>query len=591
MLKKSRHCPVKGSRGVDSKAVKLARELFESLDTPFSLGLSIALSSGDYETLVSARVDPHGYTDAETFSQDYLAAEAFSKYPDWNTGVDREAVAIAKFLESESVCLETNRRLRRPLPPDLQSPVGVASVLFTARRKIEALLGDFCWSQAERFFDFGPGACFALPRRKSHAFYKFSGIPETTRECAVAADALIKSVPGWTFHLACLTESQSGNDSLVNIVPGNRITTVPKNAKTDRVIAIEPLVNGMLQKGIGGVIRNRLRRVGVNLNDQVPNQDLAREGSILGNFATIDLKSASDCVSTGIVRELLPPTWVSAIELCRSTRGVLPNGSMIYYQKVSSMGNGFTFELESLIFWALCSSVIDLSGARERRMRVYGDDLIVSSEVAEDVISVLSFAGFETNEKKTFITGPFRESCGKHFFRGVDVTPFYLREKITVAQLLLYANNVRRWSRHPVWGMRPVLYTAYQGAVSLLPEKLRKPRIPDGFGDSALIGDFDEALPRRAGRGLEGWRVTVRLPISNSLKVDGIPYLLASLLRKEVPRVRPVVKGSDEWLQMLRVDGGRSVLGSIPDGEVFQNCEILVPQWDNFGPWLTTKAA
>lgn len=138
---------------------------------------------------------------------------------------------------------------------------------------------------------------------------------------------------------------------------GNKVTTVPKNSKTDRVIAIEPLMNMYVQKGIGGAIRHSLRSVGINLNDQTSNQRLAREGSLQGKLATVDLSSASDSVSLLLVEELLPPDWVAAIKLCRSPCGVLPDGSVINYQKVSSMGNGFTFELESLIFWAACSSV------------------------------------------------------------------------------------------------------------------------------------------------------------------------------------------------------------------------------------------
>lgn len=227
MLGKKRHIRNTGQRSVDHRAVKLAGDLFTALDTPFSLSQKIRLDSGDYQGLVSAEVNPHGYTDAGKFARDYLAAEAFSKFPGWELGVDRATVAITKFLESEENCRLTNARLKRPYPVDLKNPTGVAAVMFTARQKIRRLLREFRWADAERFFDFGPGATFSLPRKKRNAFYKFSGIPETTRECAVAGEALVKSIPGWSFHLACLTGAQSSNDSLIDIVEGNRITTVP----------------------------------------------------------------------------------------------------------------------------------------------------------------------------------------------------------------------------------------------------------------------------------------------------------------------------------------------------------------------------
>lgn len=574
--------PSKGSRRWFSSVQQLAGSIFCAVGSPVALSQEIRLRNRDFMGLVSCSVDPRGYDCAAAFAGDYLVSELFSKFPSWDLGIDREKVALSKFADSERICLETNRRLRASVEWDFKKVLSPAAVLHTAAAKIRWLLGDFSWSDAERFFGFGPGATFALSRRHRDPFYKFSGIPEATRECAVAGQAVIDSIPGWRFHLQTILSAESESDSLINIAPGNRVTTVPKNAKTDRVIAIEPALNMFIQKGIGGVIRRRLRRVGINLNDQTPNQRMAREGSITGKLATIDLSAASDSVAYELVRQLLPSDWFAALELCRSSVGILPSGEKIYYQKFSSMGNGYTFELESLIFWALISAVQSLTGRVGSRFLVYGDDIVVHVDEAPDVIEVLSYCGFSCNMKKTFVDGPFRESCGKHYFRGVDVTPFYVRKDMNVEQMLLFCNNLRRYARL-AYGLDGRFQSVYEEAVSMLPQKLRRPRLPDGFGDAALIGDFDECTPSRAPRGFEGWRIAVRLPVIKGVRVGGWPYLLRQLLG--VPE-----RVAQDLSEGMRLTGGESLLGAIPESISYKVCKVLVPRWEDFGPWLTTRA-
>jgi hypothetical protein len=360
-------------------------------------------------------------------------------------------------------------------------------------------------------------------------------------------------------------------EALLDIVPGNRVTTVPKNAKTDRTIAIEPDMNMYIQKGIGSLIRDRLVRVGIDLNDQSRNQSLAKEGSLTGTLATIDLSSASDTVSMRLVEELLPEDWVSAIKLCRSPRGILPDGSLISYQKVSSMGNGFTFELESLIFWALCSTVLSWFKPRESRLAVYGDDIIISSEVYGTVVWLLNYCGFTVNVKKSFSAGPFRESCGKHFFKGVDVTPFYIRDDVKSPDRLIWlANSIRRWARHPVWGLDGRLHNAYSSVVSKLPVSLQRPSIPDGLGDIALMGDFDEARPPRS-KHLFSWVAIGVGDIRPTFVPGEVPYLLRSLSSLE--RNKEGTGASSGITNSLK--------------RCWRLIKVPVTQWESYGVWLT----
>jgi hypothetical protein len=225
-----------------------------------------------------------------------------------------------------------------------------------------------------------------------------------------------------------------------NIVGGSELDTVPKNSKVDRVICIEPDMNMYLQKGVGLMIRRRLKRMGVNLNSQTLNQHLAWIGSRTGSLATIDLRSASDTIALAIVRDLVPYEWFLVIERLRSAYTRI-DGSYEPLEKVSSMGNGFTFELESLIFWALTEATVDHLGCCDRRLAIYGDDIVVHGSVAPQLIEVLAYVGFTTNMEKTFVTGPFRESCGKHYFLGCDVTPVYIKEPVSTPEALFRVCN------------------------------------------------------------------------------------------------------------------------------------------------------
>jgi len=209
------------------------------------------------------------------------------------------------------------------------------------------------------------------------------------------------------------------------MVDFNKIVMVPKTAKTHRTIAIEPLLNGYVQKGVDLFMRSCLKAYGIDLSDQTRNQKLARIGSSgeFNTFVTIDLSSASDSIAIETVRDLLPPEWFNFLCRIRSPRYESAWGSGTY-EKFASMGNGFCFPLETLIFASLCVAANVATG--EREFSVYGDDIIVRQSAALLTIELLARYGFETNVDKTFIFGPFRESCGADFVNGVNVRPYTL---------------------------------------------------------------------------------------------------------------------------------------------------------------------
>lgn len=467
-------------------------------------------------------------SDPGRFAVEYLFEEILSKFDDGKPSADKERTTWDRFHKAEEACASTNQRLRTHDPAFFSTEsTGVYSLIEAARRKISWVLGPLDLDEVHGLMEFTSGASTRLPRRYGHQAYKFSSTKETTSGNLPFAYAVVQHSP----LLSGRPVFGEGpcNDPLrfLKEVVGNKLISVPKNYKTERTIAIEPDMNMYVQKGFGNVIRRRLRRVGVDLDHgQQTNRDLALFGSATGHLATIDLSMASDTVSRELVELLLPPDWFSCLEQARSQYGVLPSGELMYYQKFSSMGNGFTFELETLIFWSFAQSVAEAYGAGTRLIAVYGDDIIVPASVSDPLCELLRFVGFTPNEKKTFSSGPFRESCGKHYFNGVDVSPFYVKsEDNTLLGLFKLHNQFYRWASrlekdgYPIVGWRWLCSWLRSRA----PKTWRRPRIPDGMGDGAFLGTFDECRPstpiaaKPQYKGWEGWQVVVLAEVTRSI--------------------------------------------------------------------------
>lgn len=448
--------------------ISSALRLLESLDTPVSLGVAIQLRYSEWGDIVKrglgSTLNPLDYRSAEDFRKDYLATCLLQKVDFVSIpGVDKKEVAMSKWRECELQCTITNYRLMK----EGSMPEPVWCAIQRAKRKISSLLGEFSWDEAESQAAFGKGGTTRLPRRRACAANKTWGTLHVSSlylnrasECFKDVFRLNREFTSWEAwgltapdeeSIAPLKEGAPAHGLIA--VDWNKVTTVPKSAKTDRTIASEPDVNIWIQKGIGRCIRQRLRRAGIDLSTQENNQHLAQIGSETGEWATIDLSSASDTVSERLVEMLIPDDWLEALAMTRSTHGLLPDGEKILYRKWSSMGNGYTFELETLIFWALTSAVLELNEAPVRRVVVYGDDIIMPSQYYGAVADVFTYCGFTVNQEKSFHTGPFRESCGKHYFLGEDVSPFYLKHRLDGPhRWFWWTNRIRHWCRREVAG-------------------------------------------------------------------------------------------------------------------------------------------
>ena len=396
--------------------------------------------------------EPSIHITAQEFMADYQAYNLLRKSRESYFGVappsEDQLVtkAVSGFLEVEERCKFFNDRGYIPGTAPTSDMLAPEVVFQTARRKIALLLGNFDLDEFAVRVDFSSGASTRLRKADAAVPVKFTGKPHVTRACSLLAVSIMWHHEPWRLYCQERFGRESDPCTWVTVVEGSEYFTVPKTADTLRGAAKEPELNMLCQKAIGSMIRSRLRRVRIDLDDQTYNQYLAGCGSRTGALATIDLEAASDSVALRLVRDLLPHDWYRFIAMTRSEQILLPDGTRHTLEKVSSMGNGFTFELESLIFWALTSSVVDLSKVEDRRIGVYGDDIICHSSCANDLINVLAYCGFSCNTEKTWTAGPFRESCGKHYFYGSDVTPFNIKEDLDALENRFHlVNQLNEW--------------------------------------------------------------------------------------------------------------------------------------------------
>lgn len=478
--------------------VESAQQILHALDCPRALSVSIMLKHSMWDEIANLKINPLDYNDSRSFFRAYQSVKLLSKAKWLPTSIDKEGVAKEKFSEAEKLCSRTNDFWRAYRQSKLQLLPGYERIISSARRKIGKVLGDQLYKWTE-LCDFGPGADGSTKRGMTSAYNKLTDPGDVTIGAYPYLDVFSE--------ISSLSRLFLGDPETrrlrVEISRGNSVTFVPKNAKTDRPIAVEPRWNMFMQKGLGRYLRMRLKYFGVNLDFQGLNQALAIYGSYTGKYATLDLASASDTVSKELVLALLPEPWLTVFGALRSPAYHL-DGEWRSYEKWSSMGNGYTFELESLLFWALASSV-------HEDVAVYGDDLIVPSDSFEAIVRVLELAGFSINTEKSFHLGPFRESCGQDAFLGDPVTPIYWKDPLDDQGTLSLVNQVNLLAIH--LGSRELrsqsLKKAWKGLVYQLPKRFQT-KGPDTL--STVIHDSESSWRAVRRYGWDGKFINLWLP-------------------------------------------------------------------------------
>lgn len=278
----------------------------------------------------------------------------------------------------------------------------------------------------------------------------------------------IKDFPLWSDA----EETRKRTFGSPDIVAGNRMSFVPKNTTTSRSICVEPVLNMFFQLGLGGLLEKRLWDCfHIDLARQPDiNRRLALRASLTSRHSpgermvTIDLASASDSMSMKMLSEFLPPSFLNWLCMLRSPTSQ-DGEEEIVLNMVSTMGNGFTFPLQTALFSCVVSaafsvdSITRINNPREPRLLnqpepnwgVFGDDIIVPYRLYGKVRRLLEILGFELNTDKTCVYGSFRESCGVDAYDGVDVRGVYLKTLRTPQDVYSIVNQLNVWSfRHGI---------------------------------------------------------------------------------------------------------------------------------------------
>lgn len=497
-----------------------------------------ALQEGRYADAVSqsGALSEQQYGEITDYRLSAQLVALVKKVPFKDSSLDPEGNAFAKYLQAESDCCENNKVLRlfaalmngtstdeRCICEDAQR---VTRILMRAQHYVKKAIGNKPpLAKIYEMCRFGTGAAVGIHGNSTHLLRKLSEPKWTcTRVAAPYVKAAAKLSPmfwealglGEEATLIPKLQCRQGDRGLyehfntkheveakrlydlwlspnhaeelfdeametrISYVEHDLINFVLKQADCHRAVGNQPLLNTFIQLGTGDWMFDALKRVGIDLRygAEELNGPLAFLGSSCEGlpFSTIDLRSASDTLCIGICKLLLPPAWFNFLNNIR-TPGFQTKQMEARYEKFVAMGNGFCFPLETLIFWSLVQAVYDHNELPDRTCAVYGDDIIVYQSAALELIEVLEVAGFDTNTSKTFVYGPFRESCGQDFFNGVNVRPFVLDEVI------------ENWGQvyHLINSLRNKGYRALaEKLIELVPEKRRLYRHRPGTSDSAI---------------------------------------------------------------------------------------------------------
>lgn len=231
-----------------------------------------------------------------------------------------------------------------------------------------------------------------------------------------------------------------------------KLAIVPKDKRGPRVICTQPTGLMWIQQGQRSVLERAIetcsvlrhnRRLISDVSDasilfdnQSQNAALALESSRTREFATLDLKDASDLVSVGLVRFLFSKRDWDYLR-CSRAQYVKVDGKSHWCHMFAPMGSAMCFPVESLVFWSLATAAALVNrGVNTRAINkylaatkwlqlnlsevfVFGDDIIVRREAADCVMSILEQCGLRPNRSKCFIEGLYRESCGLDAWSGV----------------------------------------------------------------------------------------------------------------------------------------------------------------------------
>lgn len=311
---------------------------------------------------------------------------------------------------------DTQMRIQQRVPEGLTAHL----VLQKARAIVKDVLGDFDMEEHLRACRFGKRASYGVLGQDSYLDVKL--------ECPVSGTA---DHIAWFEKTVLISDRLLGDAILQRTdVPKYHVCDhlnyglVPKKWNALRGIMPNTTIGSYYTYGLGKMIAARLKeKIGIDISrQQNRHRKWIKEMSLDRKHVTADLSAASDSFTTAILTRLVPRQWLNKLKFGRASH-YRYKGKKYYLNSFMTMGNGYTFPLQTLLFYALIKAIGDLAGVKGI-YSVYGDDLIYPRRIHRYVESILPKLGFILNADKTFCTDHFRESCGLDYFRGVEVRSF-----------------------------------------------------------------------------------------------------------------------------------------------------------------------
>jgi hypothetical protein len=386
------------------------------------------------------------------------------------TSDDADAVAKSKFFASNKRCKDWS------FEPESE----VDRLLFGEfRKEIDNFLhpaGQELISSYRLILDearVGPGSSLGAKGNSMYAKLFSSNLTTTTEELYVYYSNYFKYNQTYS-EAECLRRSKYGSYKVVN---GSASSFVPKTRDESRMICTEPNLNMFFQLGLGAILERRLKSIDIDLRSQPEvNRRLAYIGSIDGSVSTIDLSSASDTISLKLCRAIFPRWFYQILVKLRSPSTTI-DGEDVHLNMISTMGNGFTFPLQTIIFSCLIRACCRVMGfpiirGEGRNWSCFGDDLICPTPCVRQVLRLLKLIGCVPNSSKTFFEGPFRESCGTDWFHGQPVRGVYIRSLSSKQDLFVSINLLNAWTAYtgiPLYNGIQYLVGGLRGEIPLVP--------------------------------------------------------------------------------------------------------------------------
>lgn len=458
---------------IQTEQIQATLSILEGIDTARALSLFIALSHSLLIPKELLELDPETYTTAREYQLDVQAVALLKKSVMLKYQGDLSSEAEQHFLKVDGEI---------PKNPDDLLILRDAGFVYDCRRIISSILGEVpSIRDLEVSFTSGSNARFK------------------TEESTVA-DKLSRCIdvsPNASFYLAELCRSNACLNKVamthgIKIIKSSdkdisKFQVVPKQYNKGRGIVKTFFGDMLCQRAFGLHMRKRLRKVGIDLSTA---QDIHKDvvNIFPEAFATIDLSDASDRISTELCRQLLPLDWFLTLSRIKSD-WVEVAGSKYKLNKFVNQGNGFTFELETLLFYAISMTAMRRAGQKPVCF-VYGDDTIVPVASGVVVMQAYELCGLVVNRNKSFINSRFKESCGHDTFDSIPCRPIYIKDlssEKTFAYIKL-ANTIYRIARNLFGGLDncvPML-RSYDRILSIFHKKWRL-YVPEAAGDCGFI--------------------------------------------------------------------------------------------------------